>query len=195
MKRIIILLALFAPLCLAAQNKETPEYRHDWRFGFAGYPLIDQLFFGYGHEPSYNPIDTDHIYGDYHGDCTMVGLFSAEYNTNITQRFTFALSGYLNTVWTPMYNYKGQTSSLKTGLSLHVIPTARFNYISRPAFSMYSSIGLGLIVGTEKKELFAFPTFQLTPLGVTFGRKVFGFAEWSGGVSFFGGRAGIGYKF
>lgn len=195
MKRIILILALFAPLCLAAQKKETPEYRHDWRFGFAGYPLIDQLFFGYGHEPSYNPIDTDHVYGDYHGDCKMVGLFSAEYSINYTKHFTFALSGYLNTVWTPMYDYKDKYSSMNLGLSLHLIPTARYVYYSGPAFSIYSSIGVGLIVGAEKKELFAFPTFQLTPLGVTFGRKVFGFAEWSGGVSFFGGRAGIGYKF
>ena len=160
MKRTLILLALLLPLSLSAQTKTEPEYKHDWRFGFAGYPLIDQLFFGYSHEPSYNQIDTDHVYGDYHGDCTMVGLFSAEYNTNITQRFTFALSGYLNTVWTPMYNYKGQTSSLKTGLSLHVIPTARFNYISRPAFSMYSSTLSKKAFSSRSSEMWTFLHFR-----------------------------------
>lgn len=195
MKRIIIFLILFLPVCISAQNKEVPECRHDWRFGFAGYPMMDQLFFGYGHDHYYGPIDTDLVYGDYHGDTNMVGLFSAEYSINYTKRFTFAVSGYLNTIWTPMYNYKGNRDGLNLGLSLHVIPTARLNYINRPAFSMYSSIGLGLIVGAEKKEAFAFPTFQIAPLGITFGRKIFGFAEYSAGLSYIGGRAGIGYRF
>ena len=195
MKRTLILLALLLPLSFAAQKPDAPEYKHDWRFGFAGYPLIDQLFFGYGHDHYPEPIDTDHLYADYHGDCTMVGLFSAEYSTNFTKHFTFAVSGYLNSVWTPMYDYKGNKNGQNLGLSLHVIPTARYNYYTSQSFSIYSSIGLGLIFGTEKKEFFAFPTLQIAPVGITFGRKVFGFAEWNGGVSYLGGRAGIGYRF
>ena len=195
MKRIILILALLIPLGLSAQKPEAPEYRHEWRFGFAGYPLIDQLFFGYGHDYFIDAMDTDDLYSDYHGDCTMVGLLSAEYSINYTNRFSFAVSGYVNSFWTPMFDYKDNRNGMNVGVSLHVIPTARYNYYSGPAFSVYSTIGLGLIVGTENDEVFAFPTFQISPLGITFGRKVFGFAEWNGGLSYLGGRAGVGYRF
>jgi len=40
-----------------------------------------------------------------------------------------------------------------------------------------------------------FPAYQLVPIGVTFGKRFYGFAEAGYGFQYQGGRAGIGWKF
>jgi hypothetical protein len=75
------------------------------------------------------------------------------------------------------------------------MPTARFKYVSRDAFSMYGSAGLGVMVGLSEKEVYCYPTFQLVPLGLTFGRKVYGFAEFGLGTLYIGANIGAGFRF
>ena len=36
---------------------------------------------------------------------------------------------------------------------------------------------------------------QIIPIGITFGRKVYGFAEYGAGFTYLGGSVGIGYRF
>ena len=64
----------------------------------------------------------------------------------------------------------------------------RGNWINRTGFSLYSEIagGLGVMI---------FPAYQLVPIGVTFGKRFYGFAEAGYGFQYQGGRAGIGWKF
>ena len=68
---------------------------------------------------------------------------------------------------------------------------------------VYLSVSAGLGVGFYnncKREYnpgdwSVVPILQFTPVGISFGGKVFGFAEIMEGTYIFGGRAGIGCKF
>ena len=197
MKRTVFILALLTllPTFMSAQQKEEPIYRHEWRFGLSGLPAIDALIHGRFHDHEPYDVDIDHAYESYGGPRRMLGLLSAEYSINRSKRFTFAVGGYVNYIWNRVNDYAGRRTGTEIGLSLHVIPTARYKYVSKPAFSAYGSIGLGAMVGCDDGEFFALPTFQIIPIGITFGRKVYGFAEYGAGFTYLGGSVGIGYRF
>lgn len=199
MKRTLFIFALLLliPSAMSAQQKEKPLYDHEWRFGISGLPLIDALAFGnFTHDPYPDNMDIDYVYSDYKGDRRMLGLLSAEYSINRSKKFTFAIGGYMTGVWNKVYDYSGRKKGTDMNISLHIIPTARFKYVNKPAFSAYGSIGVGAMIGLDEDgTFFGFPTFQLIPIGITFGRKVYGFAEYGMGFTYIGGSVGIGYRF
>ena len=197
MKRTVFILTLLMllPTFMSAQQKEEPLYRHEWRFGLSGLPAIDALIHGRFHDHEPYDVDIDHAYESYGGPRRMLGLLSAEYSINRSKRFTFAVGGYVNCIWNRVNDYAGRRTGVDMGLSLHVIPTARYKYVSKPAFSAYGSIGLGAMVGCEDGEFFALPTIQIIPIGITFGRKGYGFAEYGAGFTYLGGSVGSGDRF
>lgn len=198
MKRTIFILTLLLlmPGPMSAQRQEEPPYKHEWRFGLSGIPVLDILMHGRYHDYEPVDVDIDHAYEDYGGARRMLGLLSAEYSINLSKRFTFAVGGYVTGVWNRVNDYAGRRTGTEMGLSLHVIPTARYKYVSKPAFSLYGSVGLGAMVGVDEYgEFYGFPTFQIIPVGITFGRKVYGFAEYGAGFTYLGGSVGIGYRF
>ncbi len=195
---LILLVLMLFPIGLSAGKREDVPYRHEWRFGIAGWPLTDGLIYGRTYKDIYMSDDfsnPDYIYEDYEGARRMLGLLTAEYSINYRKRFTFAIGGYLSTSWTRLYDYTGAGKGVRMGFSLTVLPTARFKYIDRDIFSMYGSIAAGVAFGYSENSLFIFPTFQLVPVGITIGKKVYGFAEAGVGLTYIGGNIGIGYRF
>ena len=195
---VILCMLLLCQLGLSAQDNDDIPYRHEWRFGLAGLPIMDGLLYSDGYfdiDPHINYLDPDRLYKDYNGTSRMFGLISAEYSINFRKRFTFAVGGYLTSAWNRVYRYDGTPKRPEIGFGLTIMPTARFKYVSRDAFSMYGSAGLGVMVGLSEKEVYCYPTFQLVPLGLTFGRKVYGFAEFGLGTLYIGGNIGVGYRF
>ena len=89
--------------------------------------------------------------------------------------------------------------------ALFVLPNVRFTYVRSEVFRMYSGVGAGLGVfdgfssetsyyagiGGAEFDL----AFQVVPVGIHFGRDVYGIAEVSLGTMNMGLRAGIGYCF
>ena len=55
--------------------------------------------------------------------------------------------------------------------------------------------GLGYSFGTSYGDSVLFPSVQLTPIGVTAGKKVFGFFEIGVGTLYIGCMAGAGFRF
>lgn len=201
-KRLTIILCalMLCPLGLAAQNQDEIPYRHEWRFGVAGYPLMDMLLYSDGWydymiDPAFHYLNPDRLYRDYEGTRRMIGLFSAEYSINYRKRFTFAVGAYLSSAWNKVYQYDGTRKGADVGFGLTIMPTARFKYVNREAFSMYGSAGLGIMAGFFDDEAYIYPTFQLVPLGLTFGRKVYGFAEFGLGTLYIGANIGAGFRF
>ncbi len=197
---ILLCFLLICPIGLSAQGNDDIPYRHEWRFGVAGYPLMDMLLYSDGWydymiDPAFHYLNPDRLYGDYEGTRRMAGLVSAEYSINFRKRFTFAVGAYLSTVWNKVYQYDGTRQGSDMGLALTVMPTARFKYVSREAFTMYGSAGLGLMGGFYDDDAYIYPTFQLVPLGLTFGRKVYGFAEFGLGTLYIGANIGAGFRF
>lgn len=79
------------------------------------------------------------------------------------------------------------------------MPVVRFTWLNRRWVRMYTSLGLGATFATGvdyeterfNDDLFA---FQFTPIGISVGRSLFGFAEV--GVGAQGAlMMGVGYKF
>lgn len=70
----------------------------------------------------------------------------------------------------------------------------RFEYLRRDVVQLYSGIGVGATVRQNESYVIAFPMIDVTYLGITLGRDLYGFAELGGGIS---GciRVGMGYKF
>lgn len=182
----------------APQSREAAGYKHEWRFGVAGYPFAETMTlstWGYKVEPvAENFSDVDGFYSDYHGTRRMVGLFSAEYSYNFRKHWTFSIGGYLSAAGEKTYDYKNEFAGHNLGASLSIVPTIRGKYLVRDRFSMYASFGFGLNV-TYMEEWSVFPTFIIVPLGLTFGDKVYGFVETGVGMLYIGGAAGIGYRF
>ena len=75
-------------------------------------------------------------------------------------------------------------------------PSVQYHWLRRPSFTAYS--GLGYVLSL--KDLLSrnndwYIGFQYTPIGITFGRSLFGLAELGFGPRYFPLRLGLGYRF
>ena len=89
----------------------------------------------------------------------------------------------------------GYASKHITGLSADL----NFVWLSRKALTLYSGLQVGVIglVGKyrdDKPDVNFFPLVQLTAIGISGGRRWYGFAELTAGMEGFA-RAGFGYRF
>ena len=73
------------------------------------------------------------------------------------------------------------------------MPTFRFTWISKPRFTLYSkaSVGVGFANGIKK----CFAAAQLSPVGITFGKTVFGQFELGAGTQGLPLLFGVGFRF
>ena len=202
--RLLILLCVIPLFALETSAQEFSErftehakYKNEWRFGVAGYPMMELLGYsdwGFDFDIMPDKSDIDNLYKDYHGARRMIGLISAEYSYNYRKHLTFSVGGYASTVWEHTYDYMDELKGTNMGFNLSIVPTVRAKYLVRDKFSMYGYFGLGISVGYFE-DWNIWPTFQFVPLGLTFGEKVYGFVEYGAGLLYIGGAAGIGYRF
>ena len=66
---------------------------------------------------------------------------------------------------------------------------------TRERINIYSGVGYGTMGGYVNGDGRPSHGFQFTPIGVSYGKRFFGFAELGTGWMFFPVRAGIGYRF
>ena len=71
----------------------------------------------------------------------------------------------------------------------------RCNYLNRPAVKLYGSIEAGAFFAVDTDEFSVVPDVQINPIGVEFGRKLFGIFELGIGLNYVPVRVGIGYRF
>lgn len=195
MRKIILgLFLLFS--CIAADagkaGRGAETCRFDARIGWGGYPAMSVRDYS-GYRPY---LSLDDLYADYSGKVYSTGVISADFSYSFRKWFALSLSiGYNGLFSDMMSSVTGQKVARDRGYAVSVMANARFVYVSRPRFRLYSSIGLG--IGTEKfrmKDLFL-PASHVTILGVTFGSRVYGFCEYGVGMDYVGGMVGIGYRF
>jgi hypothetical protein len=101
-------------------------------------------------------------------------------------------------VWNDVYDHnKADVLYRDRGVVFNIAPQVRLNWVKRPVFRMYSSVGVGLTLVSYGKLNAIEPSFQLVPLGMAAGKDVFFFAEVGGGSStnFLGYHVGLGYRF
>ena len=77
-------------------------------------------------------------------------------------------------------------------------PSVNFHWLRRRSFSAYSGIGYSIPLQGERLKNWSegwYEGFQYTPIGITFGRSLYGLAELGFGPRYFPLRLGIGYRF
>lgn len=198
MKKFIITALLLIPMMASAQNVEHRK-PDQVRIGLGGYPLMETLFnVGFGHYPDiyWRGPELGMIYQDYQTPTYSTGVITAEASWFVRKWFTFSLTGGASLTW---QGYRDAVTDKRTGtdvgVNLYIVPQARFNWVRRERVRMYSTIGLGGVIGITGDEFMAFPAIQLTPIGIEIGKKLYWFGEAGMGMLYFGGQTGIGYRF
>lgn len=184
--------------------KENFPYRYDVSLGWAGYPIADDYSWGGGwgckacqemavlHQSN----SLTHLYREVDGGEYMTGLISGEFSIHFKRWFTLSVEAGVNGIWGSRHDrLNGTVTEKMHGAVVTCIPHAQFNWLNRKYIRLYSSIGLGISAGAYDNEAQAYPAAQLTPIGITAGRKVFFFAEQSIGSAYMGGKTGVGYRF
>lgn len=222
MKRILsLLISLVAAFPLCAQQTLPPdlmsmsvaEFRRmkaeqlwlvypkfEVRVGYSGFPIADIISYGLGNDGGigifHNGNDLEDMYAHAEGASYMTGNFNAEFSWHIKRWFTLAGGFYFNGMYGSMIDpATSEVISRDKGVTFSFIPTARFYWLNSDKCRLYSSVGLGFMTGSYRKDRYTIPAFQFSPFGVTAGKKVFFFAEYSMGTTYFGGQIGLGYRF
>ena len=77
-------------------------------------------------------------------------------------------------------------------------PSVKAHWFRRPSFSVYSGIGYAVPLQAERLKnwpKYWYEGFQYIPIGISFGRRVYGLAELGFGPRYFPLRLGVGYRF
>ena len=198
MKKLLIIAMLLIPMMGSAQKIENRK-PDQVRVGLGGYPLMETLFnVGFGHYPDiiWRGPELGMIYQDYKTPTYSTGVITAEASWFVRKWFTFSLTGATSLTW---QGYRDSVTDKRTGtdvgVNLYIVPQARFNWVRGERVRMYSTIGLGGVIGITGDEFLALPAIQLTPIGIEIGKKLYWFGEAGMGMLYFGGQTGIGYRF
>lgn len=197
MRRFFIIISLLPLLLLSGQKLDAQELKKEITIGWAGntYGDIDQILpYNDGMYMSSNPLE--YIFDDYDGPTYVTGNIIAEINFIKKRRWVFSLAFAANGIWKNTYdNLTEQKIGRVSGFSATVMPQVRFNWINRDILKLYSSLGLGLTIGSFDDRSESWGSFQLGLLGIQVGRRFFVFGEAGCGMLYMGGKAGIGYRF
>ena len=205
--------ALAFIMCGTALYAESPDdgrYRFEFNVGWAGFPVGDALTF-----TSFNPWSVSEtavfypgsvgdIYSEYAGPVYSTGILSAELNVRIRKWFAVGAQVNFDGLWSRLHSSEtGSKCGVRRGVVFSVLPYARFIYIDRPVVRLYSAVGAGFTSGQieagygRDSYVYAsrYPAFQVTPVGVAVGRRIYGLFELGIGTVYTGCRAGIGFRF
>ena len=203
MKRFILIVSvmLACPVLMTAGDRKDRKpdfpFKYEFRLGWCGFPALDDLnFSGYNDYvvSYYTPISD--VFSDYDGPVYMTGNIMAEMNFHIERWFTLSVGLAADGMWKSFYDvHTEEKTGTSRGASVTILPQARFNWLNRDVVRMYSSVGLGVTAGRFDDSSGVFRATQLVPVGITVGRRLFGFAEIGYGTLFIGGMFGVGYRF
>lgn len=201
----IIVLATLLLSCFetgARAQEANKEFKYDLRLSYGGCPTIGLIV---GRVNSRHPWYFDYpksiadIYKNNQGAIYTSGSAGLDFSMKIKKWFSLSMGIYVEHLWSNGTDiFTGEPSGkIAEGNFVHMIPTARFSYINRKHFTMYSSVGLGwaFCLTDNNTEFFVTPVLQTAPVGIMFGGRVYGMAELCLGLECLGGRIGMGVRF
>lgn len=197
MKRSSAILLLVLVTLGIAQNAAAQEFTREVTIGWSGTPFGDeQMLLPYrdGMSMSSNPLE--YMFSEYDGPAYMTGNFIAEINFLKRKRWTFSLAFAANGVWQDCHDPMTEAKLGRiSGFSVTVMPQWRLYWKSNDVVKLYSSVGLGLSIGSFDGNSQSYGSFQLGLLGFQIGRKFFVYGEAGCGYLYMGGKFGVGYRF
>ncbi len=188
-----------------ANTRNLPAHKYELRFSWNGFPAIDNIISdqtietntgldsNFGTEPN---VGLDKMYRSrYLGEYT-TAIISSELVINFNKKFSLGVIMGCNSFWKMYYDPLYDSNYKKTSLIFNMMAVAYGNWYQDEIIRVYTGAGLGFHLGfnVHSNTVF-FPTFELIPVGLTVGKRLYGLAELSSGLSWIGGRIGIGYKF
>ena len=202
MKRFVLLLVLLLGVqALYAQRLRDRYPQTEVSFTYSFYPrMAAEDFLDAHYSAIAGPSSSN--YSGYHGNQVhCVGLLTGEVAFKLRKWFTVGVQLAGTNFWADTMNGNG----LISGTAFYLLPNVRFTYVRSEVFNMYSGIGLGVgVLSGFSGEKSAFAgiggadiqtALQAVPVGIQFGRDLYGIAEVSLGTMNVGLRAGIGYRF
>lgn len=201
MKRLFAILSAFT-VCTAyaeagnGKRDDDLPFRYEFRLGWSGYPTNDDMQFSDYEDHYWGDTSISDIFSSYDGPTYMTGNIMAEVDLHFRKWFTLSVGVAANGIWKDVYD--AQTEKLtgrESGITMTLIPQARFTWARKGMMSFYSSVGIGLKGGRFDGYSDLYLAAQCSPFGFTIGKKLFGFAEVGFGSIYTGGMIGIGYRF
>ena len=215
-------LILMLSLCQMAASQGsifTPE--HEFRLGIGAYPLAESMDYFFRSKDGYLGSYGGNYGGAYGG---LYGNTSNHYTSALTYTGPRIFTGSISASYTynvlswlsvgAAFTYAGDSQKRYDRVTDHeleknsanrfyLMPMVRFNYLNRPLIRLYSQVGIGISYMHEKKHIDGNryvasgcgTAAQVTLLGVSVGKKLFGFAELLGTGVQGSVVVGIGYKF
>ena len=201
MKRCLFLsavISLLAVIPLGAREKQTWEGQpYKYEVNVTVSPILDCDPYSHLFTERFGSTFLDLIYAPENGPVYTSGGYSAEFGLNFRSWFTLAFNASASGIWHSTYDEITRESVTKSGAQVSVMPVARFSWLHRRTLTMYSSLGAG--GGFMTYEGTTLPHFScyFVPVGMQFGGKVYGMAEWAFGrnANMQAVRVGIGMKF
>lgn len=200
----------YAQTRLRRRDRIQVRIGHELRFGVGAYG-VGYTILGYTgcYEPPHSWNDRNYSLGTfeqskiYSGDEYYSGVYSLDYAYRFNRTISFGVSFNYACVTTKYHNLSDDSRA--GGINRHymsVMPMLRAYWLNSKYVCLYSALGLGVTVERTVEQignrsylnvdtLFA---GQFTPLGITVGKRLYGFAEFGVGTQ---GVVigGIGYKF
>ena len=201
-----VVTAFLALICSDAFAKDmdktesglVPPFRHEIRLGWGGAPLFHMMLVGPGCDVNYNTYDNlaSSLYGEFSGPVYMTGNIGLEYSYSFRKWFALSVNVGMNGIYGRRYD---KVTGLRTGLDFGSVfsffPQARFSYQNRKYVKLYSALGAGITVTAFHNYAELLPAINFVPIGITAGRRVYGFFELCAGTVVVGCTAGIGVRF
>lgn len=197
MRRLFLIISILPAMILCCHNLNAQEFRKEITIGWAGSAFGDSdMLLPYNDRMSMSSNPLHYIFSDYDGPTYMTGNIITEINFIKRKRWVFSLALAANGIWKDTFdNFTEQKTGRINGFSATVMPQVRFNWINREGMKLYSSVGLGLSVGSFDGQKESWGSFQLGLMGIQVGRRFFVFGEAGCGMLYMGGKAGVGYRF
>ena len=182
---------LLCVLTMSAFASEQADEKWTYRASAAYYPTVPLvalpwLAIGVGLGADQDAGETSKV--DFPPYVSLEGIYS--FNTRWSLGLNVGYCGLTAYVYNADMTVKSQSS-------LVIIPVTvvgRCNYLYRPKVKLYGSLEGGVIFSPQG-DSDVLPDVQLNPIGVEFGRKVFGLVEVGIGMNYTGVRLGLGWRF
>lgn len=131
----------------------------------------------------------------YWGNEWMVNAINLEYGHKVKDWLALGAKGYLGfTTRARRHIVTNDVLYRETMWATSIIFNARFEWLCREIVTLYSSVGVGCAILVERRNNEVWPMFDLTAVGLSVGKRFYGYVELGSGVS--GGlRAGVGVRF
>ncbi len=215
-KFILTVLALSCVVCASGQSVFKLK-KHEFAVGgsfYAGHNFIEDVWFASDTDPSYSSSSPAYETGDITSVYANPSYYNQKisntwwvsYTYNFTNVFALQFLFAYDAVWQNTYSWwDGSKQSKRVENYYTPMVVARFSRLNRSIVRLYSSVGVGITYlqdnytsynyipsGSQYWTKFA---LQIAPVGITIGKKLFGYAEIGIGNIYEGGCAGIGYRF